>query len=107
VYQVDYFNLDVIISIGYRIKSKRGTQFRIWANKVLKSYLIKGFSINEQLLTQKTERLKELQQIAKTLGNVLNFKTLNIESRYPSHKEKLLQGLTKKKCEEILKSTNG
>jgi prophage maintenance system killer protein len=76
IYQVDYFNLDVIISIGYRIKSKRGTQFRIWANKVLKEYLIKGFTINEQLLTQKTEQLKELQQSVKILGTVLNCKTL-------------------------------
>ena len=50
IYQVDYYNLDVIISIGYRIKSQRGTRFRIWANKVLKDYLIKGFSINEQRL---------------------------------------------------------
>lgn len=42
VYQVDYYNLDVIISVGYRIKSQRGTQFRIWANRVLKDYLIKA-----------------------------------------------------------------
>ncbi|MCX6327278.1 MAG: virulence protein RhuM/Fic/DOC family protein [Bacteroidia bacterium] len=76
IYQVDYYNLDVIISIGYRIKSKRGTQFRIWANKVLIEYLIKGFTINEQLLTQKTEQLKELQQSVKILGSVLNYKTL-------------------------------
>jgi prophage maintenance system killer protein len=76
IYQVDYYNLDVIISIGYRIKSQRGTQFRIWANKVLKDYLIKGFSINEQRLTQKTEQLKELQQTVKILGTVLNYKVL-------------------------------
>ena len=77
VYQVDYYNLDVIISIGYRIKSLRGTQFRIWANNVLKSYLIKGFSINEQLLTHETEQLKGLQKTVKILGSVLNYKTLN------------------------------
>jgi hypothetical protein len=41
IYQVDYYNLDVIISVGYRIKSRRATQFRIWANKILKEYLIK------------------------------------------------------------------
>jgi prophage maintenance system killer protein len=75
-YQVHYYNLDVIISIGYRIKSQRGTQFRIWANKVLKDYLIKGFSINEHRLTQKTEQLKELQQTVKILGTVLNYKAL-------------------------------
>lgn len=77
IYQVDYYNLDVIISIGYRIKSQRGTQFRIWANKILKNYLIKGFSINEQQLAQKTEQLKELQQTVKILGSVLNFKVLS------------------------------
>ena len=76
IYQVDYYNLDVIISVGYRIKSKRGTQFRIWANKILKEYLIKGFSLNERKLEQKTEQLKELQDSVKMLGNVLNFKPL-------------------------------
>lgn len=45
-----YYNLDVIISVGYRVKSRRGTQFRIWANKVLKDYLLKGYSINQRLI---------------------------------------------------------
>jgi hypothetical protein len=49
VYQVDYYNLDVIISVGYRVKSLRGTQFRQWANKVLKDYLLKGYSLNQRL----------------------------------------------------------
>ena len=49
IYQVDYYNLDVIISVGYRVKSQRGTQFRQWANKVLKEYLLKGYSINQRL----------------------------------------------------------
>ena len=48
-YQVDYYNLDVIISVGYRVKSQRGTQFRQWANKVLKDYLLKGYSINQRV----------------------------------------------------------
>ena len=48
-YQVDYYNLDVIISVGYRVKSQRGTQFRQWANKVLKEYLLKGYSVNQRL----------------------------------------------------------
>lgn len=48
-YQVDYYNLDVIISVGYRVKSQRGTQFRQWANKVLKEYLLKGYSINQRI----------------------------------------------------------
>ena len=49
-YQVDYFNLDVIISVGYRVKSLRGTQFRIWASNVLKEYIKKGFAMNDDLL---------------------------------------------------------
>ncbi len=76
-YQVDYYNLDVVISIGYRIKSQRGVQFRIWANKILKDYLIKGYSINEQQLAQKNEQLKDLQQTVKLLGSVLNYKVLS------------------------------
>ena len=52
-YQVDYYNLDVIISVGYRVKSKRGTQFRIWALNVLKEYMRKGFALDD-------ERLKNL-----------------------------------------------
>ena len=77
VYKVDYYNLDVIISVGYRIKSQRGTQFRIWANKVLKEYLIKGFSINEKKLSQQKEQLKQLQESVKLLGNILNYKELS------------------------------
>lgn len=73
---IEYFNLDVIISVGYRIKSKRGTQFRIWANKVIKDFLIKGYAINEKRLSQQNEKLKELQDSVKILGNILNQKTL-------------------------------
>lgn len=74
-YQVEYYNLDVIISVGYRIKSQRGTQFRIWANQIIKEYLIKGYSINEKRVSQQNEQLKELQE-CKILGNVLNYKAL-------------------------------
>lgn len=49
-YKVDYYNLDVIISVGYRVKSLRGTQFRIWASSVLKEYMRKGFAMNDDLL---------------------------------------------------------
>jgi len=49
-YQIDYYNLDVIISVGYRVKSLRGTQFRIWASSVLKEYMKKGFAMNDDLL---------------------------------------------------------
>ena len=46
---VEYYNLDVIISVGYRVKSKQGTQFRIWANKILKDYLLKGYALNNRI----------------------------------------------------------
>ena len=49
-YQVDYYNLDMIISVGYRVHSHRGVQFRIWATQVLKEYLVKGFAMNDELL---------------------------------------------------------
>lgn len=48
IYQVEYFNLDVIISVGYRVKSKRGTQFRIWANRILKEFLMNGHVVNQR-----------------------------------------------------------
>lgn len=71
---IEYYNLDVIISVGYRVKSQRGTDFRIWANQILKDYLIRGYSINEKRLIQQNEQLKELQKSVKILGEVLNQK---------------------------------
>jgi len=73
---IEYFNLDVIISVGYRIKSKRGTQFRIWANQVIKDYLIKGYAINQQLLQKQVKQLNELKETIKILGNTLEYKEL-------------------------------
>ncbi|MCL1947797.1 MAG: virulence RhuM family protein [Chitinivibrionia bacterium] len=68
-YQVDYYNLDVIISVGYRVKSQRGTQFRIWANKILKDYIIKGYAINqrfENLENRVSETEKKIDFFVKT-----------------------------------------
>lgn len=61
VRQIEYYNLDVIISVGYRVKSLRGTQFRIWANRVLKEYLMKGYSVNNRLeqLEQRVSKTEE------------------------------------------------
>lgn len=56
-----FYNLDAIISVGYRVNSKRGTQFRIWANQVLKDYLIQGYAINEKRLAQKEQEVKLLK----------------------------------------------
>jgi len=59
--QVEFYNLDVIISVGYRVKSRQGTQFRIWANKVLKEYLLKGYAINQRMnrLENKVENIAD------------------------------------------------
>lgn len=56
-----YFKLDAIISVGYRVNSKRATQFRIWATKTLKEHLVKGYTINEKRLLQAKNQLQELQ----------------------------------------------
>ena len=60
-YEVEHYNLDVIISVGYRVKSKQGTQFRIWATKVLKNHLLKGYTINKRMdrLENNMETLKD------------------------------------------------
>ena len=61
-YQVDYYNLDAIISVGYRVNSKRGTQFRIWATNILKQHLANGYTINEKRIREDRNKLKELQK---------------------------------------------
>lgn len=65
---IPYYNLDMILSIGYRVNSKNATQFRIWANKVLKEYLIKGYAVNNQA---KAEQLEELKKTVRLLSHVL------------------------------------
>lgn len=73
------YSLDVIISVGYRVKSKRGTQFRIWANQVLKQYLLQGYAINERGAAQKYD---ELSQLVKVLGRTIqNQEKLTEDSR--------------------------
>lgn len=66
----------MVIFVGYRVKSSRGTQFRIWANKVLKDYLVKGYSLNEKRLQEQYRQLEELKQTVKLLGNVVGSKDL-------------------------------
>jgi prophage maintenance system killer protein len=73
-YLVDCYNLDVIISVGYRVKSQRGTQFRIWANRVLKEYLLKGYAINSNI---QSEQLESLRGTVKLVANVLEQKALS------------------------------
>jgi len=67
IYQVIYYNLDVIISIGYRVKSQNGVKFRIWASRVLKRYLIQGYAINEKRLLETQSKFRELQDVIRFL----------------------------------------
>lgn len=63
VYETQMYNLDVIISVGYRVKSVNGTRFRQWANKILKDYLIKGYTINKNITTERYNELKDMVRI--------------------------------------------
>ena len=66
---IDYYNLDAIISVGYRVNSKRGTQFRIWATRILKEHLVRGFTVNQQRLAEKG--IEEARQVVSLLVNTL------------------------------------
>lgn len=67
-YMVEHYNLDVIISVGYRVKSQRGVEFRRWANSVLKAYILKGYAVNHNRMNQ----LNEVIQVMKRLQNNLD-----------------------------------
>ena len=68
-YQVEHYNIEMITSVGYRVKSKRGTQFRIWANRILKEYLIKGYAINDKI---KLEHYNELKDVVRLLAHTIH-----------------------------------
>jgi len=74
--KIRFYNLDAIISVGYRVNSKRGTQFRIWANQVLKEYIIQGYVLNEKRLQEQIGKLKDLQQSIQLIGDVSRQKQL-------------------------------
>lgn len=106
--KVKYYNLDAIISVGYRVNSKRATQFRIWATRTLKDHLIKGYTVNEKRLLQTQNQLKELQNTISFLQEkskhdllagqeqeILNLlagysKTLTLLEQYDKEKLKLI-----------------
>jgi len=67
---VAFYNLDAIISVGYRVNSVRGTQFRIWATNVLRKHLVDGYTINEKRLKAQQNRINELQNAVRLLGNI-------------------------------------
>ena len=70
---IPYFNLDMIISVGYRVNSKRGVKFRQWANRVLKEYLIKGYAVNNRI---RKEQIGELRQLVGMLGRTIQNQSL-------------------------------
>jgi death-on-curing family protein len=75
--EIEFYNLDVIISMGYRVKSKRGTQFRIWATQMLKDHLVKGYTINEKRLQEQQEKFKELNKTVEFLKTTIGQKQLS------------------------------
>jgi prophage maintenance system killer protein len=97
--EIEYYNLDVIISVGYRVNSKRATEFRIWATQLLKNYLVQGYAINQKRLQEQQEKFKELQQtlnFLKEKGPALELKTqagelLSIISQYANSLSLLFQ----------------
>ncbi len=73
---IEYYNLDVIISVGYRVKSKQGTQFRQWATQRLKDYLVKGYAINEKRLQEATDKFQDLKNAVKLAAKAGNAEAL-------------------------------
>ena len=71
---VPFYNLDVIISVGYRVKSQCGVKFRQWANKILKDYLVKGYAVNDRL---RRDQLGELRQLVQVVGRTLQYQDIN------------------------------
>ncbi len=82
--QIEYYNLDVIISVGYRVKSKQGTDFRIWANKVLKDYLLKGYSINK--------RINRIEDDVYSLKEKVKYFDLQLKTNLPPNEGILYEG---------------
>ena len=75
IYQVDYYNLDVILSVGYRVDSKQATQFRVWATKTLKQHLLEGYTINKTRIAENHEKFIQAVSDVKALlptGNVVH-----------------------------------
>ena len=81
-YQVDYFNLDVIISVGYRVKSKRGVQFRIWATSILKDYMLKGYAVNQKRLEALDRTVKIQSRIIASTLELDEKEVLNVVETY-------------------------
>jgi hypothetical protein len=77
--QVSFYNLDVIISVGYRVKSKRGTQFRQWATRVLREHLVRGFTLNEKRLQEQAQKLGDLRRTVGLLEKTLTHQAIGLD----------------------------
>lgn len=75
--QMDTYNLDMIISVGYRVNSKQGTQFRIWATQVLREHILQGYTLNEKRLREENTRLVELRNAIDVMGRILSEKSVS------------------------------
>lgn len=75
-YKTTFYNLDAIISVGYRVNSSKATQFRIWATSILKQHLIQGYTINEKRLKEQAENVKALQRTVQMLADLSQRKAL-------------------------------
>lgn len=78
-YQVDYYNLDMIISVGYRVNSKIATQFRKWATSILKQYLVEGYAINEKQLQEQKSKVTQLQNAINLLNRSIEHQAENLD----------------------------
>ena len=78
---VKFYNLDVILSVGYRVNSKRVTQFRIWATNVLRKHLVDGYTINEKRLKSAEHKYQQLQKSIKLIGNLISFEGITAETK--------------------------
>ena len=95
---IEYYNLDIIIAVGYRVNSKRGTLFRIWANKVLKDYLLKGYAINENRVVVTNENYIELRNEVASINNRLE----KIEEKVVPIEEEIIEISLEEVDEKIL-----
>lgn len=95
-YQVDYYNLDMIISVGYRVNSKIATQFRKWATSILKQYLVDGYAINEKRIQEQKSKIAQLQNAIKLLNRSIEHQadTLDDAKKISALMADFAQGLT-------------
>lgn len=123
-YKTQHYNLDAIISIGYRVNSSRATQFRVWATSVLKQHLIQGYTINEKRLKEHADNIKQLQKTVEMLAELSRRKALTsdeatglfevnteLDSCFPGNKQSEVGLKELNRCEkrrsELFEEKNG